>query len=459
LTEGAIPSSYRDPSGFVFRRDGVLYRQVNQAYRENFEQLIGSGLYGKLVDSDLLIAHDEVEVDPAQSPDAFKILKPEQVPFISYPYEWCFSQLRDAAKTTLEIQKIALDYGMTLKDCTAYNIQFVRGRPVLIDTLSFETYVEGRPWTPYRQFCQHFLAPLALMALKDVRFNQLFRVYIDGVPLDLAGSILPARTKLSFALGMHIHLHARSQQRYSDTVIDKDRTPPRVGRQALLGMIGSLQAAVGRLNWKPKGTEWVDYYSDDSYVDDALKHKQKLVGDYLDAAKPATVWDLGANTGMLSRIAADRGAQVVAFDIDPACVEVNYRDVVKSSEKNILPLLLDLTNPSPRIGWDNRERDSVQDRGPADLVMALALIHHLAISNNVPLPMVAGFLAQVCRSLIIEFVPKTDAKVKKLLATREDIFPNYTQEGFEEAFREAFDVRARSRIEGSDRVLYLMSRK
>jgi hypothetical protein len=452
-----VPSSFRDPSGYLFFLEGSICRRVNVSYREHYDHLMKSGLYDDLKTAGLIIPHEEIDLNYAPDVSTYKILKPEIVPFISYPSEWCFSQ--DGALATLQIQKKALGREMTLKDCSAYNIQYVRGKPVLIDTLSFEKYSEGQPWVAYRQFCQHFLAPLALMSTKDVRFNQLFRIYIDGVPLDLASIILPVRTRFSFPLLLHIHLHARSQKHYANRVIDKAKSTPKVGRRSLLGLIDSLESCIAGLRWSPGGTEWADYYQDDSYTTEGLDHKKCIVGEYLDKIAPRTVWDLGANRGMFSRIASDKGAASISFDIDPACVELNYIEMAKRGETNILPLLLDLTNPSPRIGWANEERMSIMDRGPADAAMALALIHHLAISNNIPLFRAAKFFGSLCSWLIIEFVPKTDPKVRKLLATREDIFPNYTQQDFEEEFNRVFTIHASQRINSSERTLYLMERR
>lgn len=455
-----VACSFRDPSGFVFRHDGTVYRQINEFYRADYDRLMGSGLYDALVSEGLLVPHEEVSGVPTPNPESGCIVvRPEQVPFISYPYEWCFSQIKDAALTTIAVQKAALQFGMTLKDCTAYNIQFLRGKPVFIDTLSFEEYVEGTPWTPYRQFCQHFLAPLALMSRADVKLNGLFRVFIDGIPLDLASTLLPYRTRFNFPLLLHIHLHARSQGRYSDAPIDREKFARGVSRTAMLGLIDSLESAVRKLTWKPAGTEWADYYSDDSYTQVGLEHKKQLVSEYLMAARPETVWDMGANTGVHSRLACEAGARVVAFDVDPAAVELNYLQARKAGESNILPLLLDLTNPSPAIGWGNDERMSLLDRAPADLAMGLALVHHLAISNNVPLIRIADFFARICGTLIIEFVPKSDKKVRKLLATREDVFPNYNQECFERDFGEFFEILRVDRISESDRTLYLMNKR
>jgi hypothetical protein len=455
---GQLSASFRDPSGFLFSRGGVLYRQVNRGYAEEYARLMESGLYERLVKAGLLIPHTEVD-QPALAPEAaLKVIEPERVPFVSYPYEWSFGQLKDAALATLSIHKRALKAGMALKDASAYNIQFVRGKATLIDTLSFEMYAEGQPWVAYKQFCQHFLAPLALMAFRDVRLNQFLRVYIDGVPLDLASGLLPARTKLNFGLLTHIHLHAGAQKRYAGEEV-KSRGGS-MNKDAMVGLIESLEATIRKLEWRPSGTEWGNYYEITNYSDSAFEHKKQLVSGWVGRVAPKLVWDLGANNGEFSRIAAD-GSRVfvVSYDIDPAAVEQNYRKVKADKTQNLLPLLLDLTNPSPAIGWANRERDSFGQRGPADLVLALAVIHHLAISNNVPLAQLAGFLAEAGAWLILEFVPKSDSQAKKLLASRQDIFPSYTRAGFEAAFSERFMIHEAVEVRESVRVLYLLERK
>src|SRR5258706_1001297 len=452
--DGQLAASFRDPSGFLFSSGGVLYLQVNRAYEQEYTRLMESGLYEKLVKAGLLIPDVEVEQTPAESETSFKIIQPERVPFISYPYEWSFGQLKSGALTTLSIQKRALKLGMSLKDASAYNIQFVRGKATLIDTLSFEIYKEGEPWVAYRQFCQHFLAPVALMALKDVRLSQLLRVYIDGVPLDLASELLPAKTRFNFGLLTHIHLHAGAQKKYSGEDV-KSRSGS-MSKQAMTGLIESLEATIQKLDWTPRGTEWGNYYDITNYSDAAFEHKKQLVGEWTKKLKPAIAWDLGANNGVFSRIVSSACPYVVSFDIDPAAVEQNYRQVKKDKTGNFLPLLLDLTNPTPAIGWANRERDSFGARGPADMVLALAVVHHLAISNNVPLPQLADFFAETGKWLVIEFVPKPDSQVQKLLVSRKDIFPNYSRDGFESAFKAKFTIHETVEIHESERVLYLM---
>lgn len=452
--KGQLSASFRDPSGFLFSRDGILYRQVNRKYEQEYVRLMESGLYEKLVKAGLLIPHVEVDQAGVEDEAAYKIIQPERVPFISYPYEWSFGQLKDAALATLSIQRRSLKLGMSLKDASAYNVQFVRGRATLIDTLSFELYKEGQPWVAYRQFCQHFLAPLALMALRDVRLNQLLRVYIDGVPLDLAAGLLPGKTRLNFGLLTHIHLHAGAQKKYAGEEV-KSRGGT-MTKQAMTGLIESLDSTIKKLEWKPGGTEWGNYYDITNYSDAAFAHKKQLVRAWTSRINPTLAWDLGANNGVFSRIVSEAGPQVISFDIDPTAVEQNYRQVKAEKNEKLLPLLLDLTNPSPAIGWANRERESLGDRGPVDLVLALAVIHHLAISNNVPLRQLADFFVKTARWLVIEFVPKSDSQVRKLLASREDIFPLYTREGFEAAFQTRFRIHEAVNVNESERVLYLM---
>jgi len=449
-------SSFRDPSGFLFYQNNVLYRQINKSYKENYNFLIKSGLYANLVEQEMLIPHEEV-VNESITNDGFIIIKPEKIPFISYPYEWSFSQLKDAALITIEIQKIAKKYDMMLKDASAYNIQFKNGKPIFIDTLSFEKYVEGEPWKGYKQFCQHFFAPLALMSKRDIRLGQLSRIYIDGIPLDLASDLLPMKTKTAFSLLSHIHAHAKSQKYYQGKKIDMKKR--KISSRSLEGVIESLHSGIKKMNWAEKETEWGDYYSDTNYSDVSFEEKQKIILEFLKKHNPKQVWDLGSNTGIFSRIASDLGIFTVSFDIDPLAVEKNYRESVEKQETNILPLLLDLANPSGDIGWSNNERLSLMKRGPVDLVMALALIHHLVISNNIPLKKLANFFNKICNFLIIEFIPKTDSQVDRLLVTREDIFTDYTQENFELEFKNYFTILKSIDIIDTKRTMYIMEKK
>ena len=456
--------SFRDPSGFVFVRDGVAYRQVNAAAGDPYRQLMGSGLYEELARNRLLVPHEEVPLRLPEAPPALAVLKPEQIPFISYPYEWCFSALKAAALLTIDIQRRALKRGLVLRDASAYNIQFVGTRPIFIDTLSFGAYVEGQPWAAYRQFCQHFLAPLALVSLVDPSLGELSRTHIDGVPLPLGSRLLPITSRLRPGLLMHLHLHARSEARTSAPPRNGARAPRAagMGRTAMLGLIDSLERTIRALDLAPAKTLWSTYATHLNYTEAAQAQKRRLVAQMIESASRGglqSVWDLGANTGEYSRIAADRGARVMAFDGDHAVVEAHFRTASNHGDGLVLPLLQNLSNPSPAMGWAHAERRSLVERGPADLCLALALVHHLAIGGNVPLVRVAELFAGITRKLIIEFVPKEDSQVSRMLSLREDVFPDYTQQAFEQAFGEAFTIVQSTGIPDTMRTLYFMERR
>jgi len=452
----AVEGSFRDPSGFVYTRDGTLFRQVNAGFRQTFEAFLASGLYDELVREGLLVPHERVGLEYSATPEAYAVLRPERIPFISYPYEWSFGQLQDAAALTLQIQERALDKGFSLRDSSAYNIQFQGGRPIFIDTLSLEPREEGKPWAAYKQFCEHFLLPLTLMSATDIRCGTLLRSYVDGIPLDLGSRLLPHRSWTSLSAVLHIHLHAWAQGRYAGSSVTSAAKGKSMSQRSLLTLVKNLSTATQRLSWRPSGTEWADYTTDNNYSDAASRSKRDMVVAHLQAAKPKTVWDLGANTGEYSRAARELADYVVSFDVDPAAVERNYRRVRSEKEMGILPLLLDLTNPSPGQGWAGRERLSLEERGPADAVLALALVHHLAIGNNLPLERIAAYFSRLGRHLVIEFVPKSDSQVSRLLLSRPDIFPDYTKEGFEAAFLRHYHIQSVDRVTDSERWLYAM---
>ena len=452
----AVEGSFRDPSGFVYTRDGILYRQVNASFRPQFDAFTASGLSQELVRDGLLVPHEQVNLDQAATAEAYAVLRPERVAFISYPYEWSFGQLKDAALLTLDIQERALRKGFTLRDSSAYNVQFHNGRPVFIDTLSFEPVEEGKPWGPYRQFCEHFLVPLLLMSQVDVRCGSWLRSYLDGIPLDLGSRLLPRRSWIMPSTLLHVHLHTLAQRRYAGSAVSPALSRRAMSQGSLQRLIQNLANSIRRLSWQPTGTEWADYTTDTNYSDAGAQSKREIVVAHLKGAGAQMVWDMGANTGEYSRAARGVAPQVVSFDMDPAAVERNYRRVRSEKEPGILPLLLDLTNPSPGQGWGGVERLSLAERGPADAVLALALVHHLAIGHNLPLQRIAAYLSRLGRRLIIEFVPKGDSQVKRLLVSRPDIFPEYTKEGFETAFSQYYHIRSSEPVVDSERRVYLM---
>lgn len=430
-------SSFRDTSGFIYTLDNILYRQINKYGAGDFEIFIQSGLYQLLLEKRYIIAHSEVSNKYAFNDKAFKVLKPSIINFISYPYEWSFSMLKDAALLTLCIQKHALNYSMSLKDATAYNIQFYKGKPIFIDTLSFELF-KNTPWKAYGQFCRHFLAPLILASYVDIRLTDLLKNYIDGIPLDLVSKILPLKTRFNPNIFAHIYLHSKSIKVHEDN--PRNIKTLKMNKEMHLKLISGLESFINGLKWKPKNTEWGDYYTFTNYTDESFDKKKEIVSRFINKINPQNLWDIGANNGLFSRIASDLGIETIAFDIDPIAIEKSYLKLKKDNEQHILPLICDLTNPIPPIGWANEERNGFMQRGKADCVMALALIHHLAISNNLPFEKIAEFLSRISNYLIIEFVPKEDSKVRILLATREDIFDRYDINNFKKEFEKYFKI-------------------
>jgi ribosomal protein L11 methylase PrmA len=454
------PGSFRDPSGFVYTREGRVLRQVNHAFADRWDDVQASGLLADLQRRGLLIRHELVATELAYGPSsAHVVIAPEPLDFVSYPYEWSFSQLKEAALVTLEAQTVAAAAGFTLRDASAFNVQFHNGTPTLIDTLSFERAAHDSPWLAYRQFCEQFLAPLALMAHRDIRCGLMLRDFIDGIPVDLASTLLPGRTKLDVGLASHVHLHARAHRSQAkraraDTTLRGGMGPTR--RAAL---VESLGRTVEKLSWRPAQTAWAGYAENTSYGDAATASKDALVRRLLERAGGERVWDLGANTGRFSAIAASLGRRVIAWDADPGATELHYTKLRSERASQVLPLVADLVNPSPAIGWANRERMAFADRANTDVVLALALVHHLNVGRNIRLAMIAEFLATLSSALIIEFVPGSDPMVQQLLAQRTDNLPYPTIDEFRRVFEGPFEIVEEAQVEGSGRVLLRMTRR
>jgi hypothetical protein len=448
-------SSYRDPSGFIFEKDGVLYRQVNTVFREDYDLFIRSGLYEKLVNKGLLIPHETIRENWSGSEEWYLTLKPEKLAFISYPYEWSFDMLKDAALLTLQLVKEAAGAGLILKDATPYNIQWHRGKLIFIDTLSFEKYNEEEPWIAYRQFCECFLSPLLLMHYSKISLQRLSLAYPEGIPLAITKSFLPRRSKFSLHTYLHIHLHAGMAGK--KRVEEKKKI--KFSRQKLLNLVNSLETLINHLKTPEQTTTWSGYYEEAAQRNDYLEQKKKIIQGWLDKAiNIQTAADLGANDGVFSRLLSAKGIPTVAADLDPLCINNLYREIRKTGEKNIQPLIIDLSDPSPSIGVNNEERNSFISRLQVDMIMALALIHHLAIGKNIPLALIARLFAGMTKQLIIEFVPKDDPKVQEMLQQKKDIYTDYRQERFEEEMSNYFSIEGKQAVPGTGRVLFNMRR-
>ena len=457
-TAQPLDSSFRDPSGFVFEKDGTLYRQVNNIFKDSFDHFINSGCYDQLVEKQWLVSHEELVKNFTGSRDWYKTLKPQRVPFISYAHEWCFDLLKDAAILTLQLAKECTQFGIILKDATPFNIQWLDGRPVFIDTLSFERYDASQPWIAYRQFCESFLSPLLLMHYSHQPLQPFLSAYPDGIPLSITRSLLPWRSKFSFYTYLHIHMHDRLASRNTGKEIHPQNSGT-FSEKKFHRLLDSLQSLILSLQWKGDATTWDQYYDEANQRDDYVLLKKKVIIEWL-SELPETLSgvDLGANEGAFSFLLAAKNIRIIAADSDHSPINKLYRKIKQEKEKNILPLLIDLANPSSSTGLNNKERISFIDRTNCNLGFALALIHHLAIGKNIPFEKLAEFFANLADHFIIEFIPKTDKKVKFMLQQKKDIYNNYNEENFVHSFEKYFSIHKKHEIGNSGRILYMMKR-
>ncbi|MCL5744059.1 MAG: SAM-dependent methyltransferase [Acidobacteria bacterium] len=453
MSSGPHAASFRDPAGYVVFDRGLYKRVVARHGEHDYERLIGSGLYESLVRDNLLVSHREETTDLDDVHDqVHKLLTPAQIHFISYPYEWCFTQLKDAALLTLQIQERAMSFGMSLKDASAFNVQFHEGRPLFIDTLSFEED-QDRPWVAYEQFCRHFLAPLSLMRSRSLSLNKLLAVHLDGVPLGLASRLLGVSSYLRPGVLLHVHLHARAQRSQS-----RAGEAQQSGRKAKLQILRSLRQTIENLRL-PRGTsEWSEYTTrSDHYPDTSASFKLEYVSRALECVKPGLVYDLGGNAGVYSHLAAAHGCRCVLYDADPLCIEHAYLREKESGSGLILPLVVDLANPTPAVGLNLSERACTFDRARGSLVLALALVHHLRLRYNIPFRRMADLLAKFGDRLVVEFVGPDDPMARQMLARKRTPPDDYSLEAFISAFSSRFRLLDRAPIPGMQRTLLVFA--
>jgi SAM-dependent methyltransferase len=450
------PGSFRDPESRVFYAGDDVYRAVSPDGLSDFEALQATGL----LDDERVVRTERAEDTAAlrgllvHEPAA--VLRHERIPVVSYPYEWTFSMLKDAALLQLDLLLAALDHDLVLKDATPYNVEFKGAKPVFVDVGSFERMREGEPWVGYRQFCMLYLYPLVLQAVKGVPFHPWLRGSIDGITPPQMRALLSFRDRFRKGLFTNVFLHARLEARYADRPDQVKQEVKRVFKKELfVANVRKMRKLVERLSWDPPEGVWTAYGERNSYTDDDARRKDEFVREVGSSRDWNLVWDIGCNNGRYSRIVSGRARTVVAVDADQGPVELLYRDLRSEGQERILPLTMNLADPSPGLGWRGRERQALPDRGTPDLVLALALVHHVAISANVPVKEFVDWLASLGAALVIEFPTREDAMVKKLLAPkREGLHPDYELGFFERTLNDAFEVERSERLESGTRVLY-----
>jgi SAM-dependent methyltransferase len=450
--------SYRDAAARVEKKETGYYRYIFYEYKAEYDYLMESGLYQELIQKELLIVHQEIELDTAD-PKVYKLLLPTQIPFQSYPFEWSYTQWRKAILAYLSINHIALKYGMILKDATPYNFYISGGKAVMFDTSSFMFFKENDNWIAYRQFCEEFLSPVALMHYNGAVWSKLTMANLRGMPLSFVSIQLPFKSWLNLTTLLHIHLHSKYSGNKQLEQKEKEKK-----KGFTLSKIKSLQKMIFNTisKWdKPYQykSHWSTYYEDDIESPEYLEDKEATVRKWLDIIKPKSVLDLGANTGKFSFIAAEYAERVISLEGDGKCVD-EIEDKISKINRNVFTHIGDLANPSPNIGFLNSETESIYKRASSDMVLSLALVHHLYLSNSLSFEQISLIFSSFSNKyLIVEFIPISDNKVKLLTKDKSIKLTNYSEVDFTNALSSLFFIKEVISLKDSWRKLFLLEKR
>ncbi len=460
------PASFRDPASTVFYSNGRVLRGLSDRGAADWSRLAETEFFARLMEDRKAIgttvldrsAHTgDTLPDEAWSRYAL-VLEHERIPFVSYPYEWTFSMLRDAAVLHLEILLAALDDGITMKDGYAFNVQWRGPAPIFIDIGSFEP--GGGPWMGYRQFCQTFLYPLLLEAHLGVPFQRFLLGHLDGLESADMRRLFTGRRRFKKGVFRNVYLHSVIQDRVTRSTQSVERDLEAAGFSAELtkATARKLLKLVRRLRSRRSASTWTDYRDTCSYSDADREAKERFVRGAVQDRRPDLVWDLGCNDGAFTRVAAEHARYVVAIDADDVVVDRFYRTLRDGGPTNVLPLVMNLVDPSPSRGWRGAERRGFADRGRPDLVLALALVHHLAIAANVPLSEVVAWLRSLDTPVVIEFAAPEDPMVQRLLANKPPgLHDDYRFDAFDRLLEDSFTVDRREPLPGGTRTLHLVT--
>ena len=454
------PGSFRDRESRVFYEGNAVFRGLSKQALKEWEALSSTEFFKRLTLQGKLI-HTE-RIDSASMAKSAKdenweaVLKHQPIPFISYPYEWSFGMLKDAALLQLDLMQEALEEGMILKDASAFNFQWMGARPIFIDIPSFEKWHPGEPWAGYRQFCQMFLYPLFLQAYKDLSFQPWLRGNIEGIESEQCNNIMSMRDCIRPGVFTHVFLQSKIQAKYSQTQRDvkKDLLAVGFNKNLIMANVKRIYKMIQGLTWNRSKSAWSSYGTTHNYTDVDFEMKQAFIRQIVGQRPWHLVWDMGCNTGIFSKIASENSDYVVAMDTDQLSIEHFYQSLKTEGNTKILPLVVNLADPSPGLGWKGLERKALVDRGKPDLTLCLALIHHIVITANVPLREFIKWLAGLGTDLVIEYVTKDDPMVKGLLRNKKDNYTDYEQDYFEKCLSLSFNVDQQSQLHSGTRILY-----
>jgi SAM-dependent methyltransferase len=455
------PGSFRDRNGRVICVGAKFYRGLSASAYEDWERLCETKFFTKFIKENKIV-HTEVVDKAKEGIDSLIIegwhglIKHSPIPFISYPYEWSFGMMKDGALLLLELLQSSLEENMILKDASAFNIQWNGSQPIFIDTPSFVPWIDGEPWIGYRQFCQMFLFPLFLQGYKNVPFQFWMRGNIEGITAGEIRQLMSFQDCFRSGVLSHVFLQAKMETLYGNSTrnVRKELKSVGFGKQVVLGNIKGLEKTIRKLRWRVSESEWSSYSDTHSYTDRDEQHKAEFVEGIIKEHYWNLVWDIGCNTGKFARLAARNAGYVIAMDGDQLVVERLYQQLKAEKNEKILPLVMNIADPSPNLGWRGLERKALPDRGRPDLVLCLALVHHLVISANIPLSEIFSWLTSLAPNLIIEFVTKDDPMVRKLLLNKEDNYSDYYRENFEMLLRNTYEIVSMEPLACGSRILY-----
>lgn len=454
------PGSFRDRRGKVFYHHGEVYRALDSQATESWMHLEKSPFYLRNLSQDRIVRTITAQTDFPLEPQWASVIRHDRIPAISYPYEWCFGQLKDAALLQLELITEALADNITVRDASPYNIQWRGCSPIFIDIPSFRQRLPGESWTGYLQFCRLFLYPLLIQAHLDIPFHPLLRGNLDGIEPEVCARMFSWNDVLKAGVASHVFLHSAFRKNQNpDVRLQQELEESGLGKELMAATVGKVKRLVQSLHWKQRKSVWSDYTKQHSYNEPDFAAKEKFVDSICSKEELKLVWDVGANTGHFSRLAARYAELVLAIDGDHLAVEMNFRELKADNVRNILPLYMNFADPSPGLGWRGKERTQLKERAQPDLVLCLAVIHHLVLAANLYLDDLVEFLAELTPRLIIEFVTRQDPMVAELLKHKEDVFHDYTLEHFEAVFAKRFEIVSQTRLESGTRVLFYGTRR
>ena len=450
--------SFRDPAGTIFYLDDRIFRRINKIGLDRViflekEKILDESIKKNYLIQTKILNDDEKNKLNLNLSDF--ILEHKKIPYISYPYEWSFSQLKTAAIFHLDFNLFLLDLGATLIDASAFNIQFIGSKPVFIDALSIEKYVQGEPWKGHKQFCENFLNPLILKSKKGIKFNNWFKGNLEGIETDDLDKLLSIFDKFSYNIFIHVYLLNKLDQKFKSNKSLKPINKKKfISKKSLILILKQLKKFIANLEDHKSISTWDDYSKNNSYSELEENKKKEVVERFIKKNNFNLVADLGCNDGEYSELSLKNGSKsIIGFDFDINAIDKAYKKALNKN-LNFLPLYFDASNPSGNIGWDEKERKSFKNRAKFDAILALAFEHHLAIAKNIPLHQVIDWLVSLAPTGLIEFVPKNDLTVIKMLELKGDIFPDYTIQNFENKLSIKTEILSKTQVSDTGRTIY-----